>query len=68
MSKNLVEQVIKEQKIRERITELEKERDGFVLEANKQVAAYNGAIGELKRLIEPPKEAKENKPAEKEPL
>lgn len=39
--------------VKERIAALEKERDNFVLQANNQVAAYNGAIGELKRLIEP---------------
>lgn len=59
---SLKEEIVK------RITALEKERDSFVIGANEQVAAYNGAIGELKRLIEPPKEEKENKPEEKEPV
>lgn len=53
----------------ERIKQLEEERDHFVIQANQQIAAYNGAIGELQRTINPPppvppppkqKEAKES--------
>ena len=42
-----------EDEIKERIVILEKEREIFVLQANNQIAAYNGAIAELHRLIEP---------------
>ena len=41
-----------EEEVKERLTALEKERDSFVAQANQQIAAYNGAIGELRRLIE----------------
>jgi hypothetical protein len=40
------------EKLRERIRELTEQRDGFVQQANAQIAAMNGAIGELERLIE----------------
>ena len=46
--KKLLEDVIKE-----RIIALEEEREKFTMDANMQVAAYNGAIAELKKLIEP---------------
>lgn len=36
-----------------RIAELEKERDGVIAQANNQISAYNGAIGELQRLLAP---------------
>jgi hypothetical protein len=39
-------------KLRERIRELTEQRDGFVQQANAQIAAINGAIGELERLLE----------------
>ena len=61
------------EEIKERIAALEKERENFVIEANKEIAAYNGAIMELKRLIDPkvnkakpPETVVENKPAEPE--
>jgi hypothetical protein len=38
--------------LRERINELTAQRDGFIQQANGQIAAFNGAIGELERLIE----------------
>jgi hypothetical protein len=39
-------------KLRERIKELTEQRDNFIQQANGQIAAFNGAIGELERLIE----------------
>jgi hypothetical protein len=39
-------------KLRERIRELTEQRDQFIQQANGQIAAFNGAIGELERLIE----------------
>ncbi len=41
-----------EERIAERIALLEAERKKFIEEANQKLAAYEGAIGELKRLIE----------------
>ncbi|MHB1132993.1 MAG: hypothetical protein ACYC4L_11450 [Chloroflexota bacterium] len=41
--------------IEKRIDELERERDALVQQANQQVSAYAGGIGELKRLLELPK-------------
>ena len=41
--------------IEKRVAELERERDTLIQQANQQVSAYAGAIGELKRLLEPPK-------------
>lgn len=43
-------------KIEERKSELIKEREQFLKEANERLSAYNGAIGELERLLAPPKE------------
>ena len=43
-----------EVKIKARIAELTAQRDKFLAEANQQLAAFNGAIGELERLIAPP--------------
>ncbi len=54
MTEEAVEKSL-EERIRERIAEMEKERDEFVQRANQSVAAYNGGIAELKRLLEPPK-------------
>jgi len=61
------------EEIKERIAGLEKERENFVIEANKEIAAYNGAIMELNRLIDPkvdkaksPETVVENKPTEPE--
>jgi len=42
-----------EQKIEKRIKELETELNKFVEQANKTVASYQGAIAELKKLLEP---------------
>jgi hypothetical protein len=42
-----------EEQIKARIAELEKEREQVVAQANQQIAAYGGAIAELKKLIEP---------------
>lgn len=41
--------------IEKRIAELERERDALIQQTNQQLSAYAGAIGELKRLLEPPK-------------
>ncbi len=49
---------INETKIKERIAAIEKERDDFIKGANMQIAAYNGALGELRKLIEPEKTKK----------
>jgi hypothetical protein len=43
-----------EEKVQARIEQLEKELDQFVVQANQQVAAYNAAIAELKKLLAPP--------------
>lgn len=53
MAQEIIEKIVKELAIKERIALLEKEREDFIIEANNKVAAYNGAIGELKHLIEP---------------
>lgn len=41
-----------EEKIRNRIKELETALAEFVKQANTQIAAYEAAIGELKKLLE----------------
>lgn len=46
-------------RIAARIAELEKEQAAYVAQANTQLAAYQAAIGELKRLIEPAAERPE---------
>jgi len=38
-------------KIEQRIELLKQERDNFIKNANTQIAAYNGAIAELERLL-----------------
>ena len=43
-----------EQKIEKRIKELETELVKFAEQANRTVASYQGAIAELKKLLEPP--------------
>jgi hypothetical protein len=43
-----------EQKIEKRIKELEKELKEFAERANRTVSFYEGAIAELKKLLEPP--------------
>ena len=40
-------------KIKARIEELKAQRDKFLAEANQQLAAFNGAIGELERMVAP---------------
>lgn len=45
--------MIDEATISARIAALEAERDAYIAEANTQIAAYQAAIGELKRLIAP---------------
>lgn len=48
--------------IRARIQKIEQERDRFVQEANRQIAAFNGAIQALTALLAPePEPAPENK-------
>jgi hypothetical protein len=42
-------------RIKARIAKLEKDRDDYLAEANKQLVAFNAAIGELKTLLEEPK-------------
>lgn len=42
-----------EERIKKRIEELTAARDKFVAEAQQQIAAYNGAIGELGELLKP---------------
>ena len=46
-----------EERIRARIEALKAQRDQFVAEANQQIAAANGAIGELEALLQPEPEA-----------
>jgi len=46
-----------EERIRARIEELKEQRDRFLQEANQQIAAANGAIGELEALLQPEPEA-----------
>lgn len=55
------------EQIEARIKELEGELQKYVAAANAQVAAYNGAIGELRRLIEPAKEPPKSEPTPEEP-
>lgn len=50
------DQALKEQ-IEKRIAELVAAREKLVAEANREVLAYNAAIGELKRLLQPASEA-----------
>lgn len=54
--------------VQRRIQEIEAERDQFVQQANQQVAAFQGAINELRRLIQmPPEQLAEPMPAQSEP-
>jgi len=48
---------VTEERIRARIEELKAQRDRFLQEANQQIAAANGAIGELEALLRPEPEA-----------
>ena len=45
-----------EQEIKARLEELKAQRDKFLNEANQQLAAFNGAIAELERLVAPVEE------------
>ena len=49
-----------EERLTARIAELKTERDQFVMQANQTIAAYNAAISELEKMLEPPK-PEENK-------
>lgn len=52
-----------EERIKARLEALKEQRDRFVVEANQQIAAHNGAIGELEALLEPePEPEKEEEP------
>lgn len=42
-----------EGRITERIAALKKERDQFLVQVDQTIAAYNAAIGELKRVLNP---------------
>lgn len=42
--------------IRERIVEIVKRRDAFVVDANREIAAFNGAVNALTALVEEPKQ------------
>jgi hypothetical protein len=46
-----------EERIKARIEALKQQRDRFITEANQQIAAANGAIGELEALLQPEPEA-----------
>jgi hypothetical protein len=46
-----------EERIKTRIAELEKGRDDLIKQAEAQLQALNGAITELKRLLEPEESA-----------
>lgn len=43
--------MLDEDTIRKRIEQLQEEREKFIAQANQTIAAYDGAIGELTRLI-----------------
>lgn len=48
-----------EQKIKDRIAQLEREREQLIEEANQRIASYNGAIAELRGLLRQEDEAQE---------
>ena len=48
---------IDEKAIQERIELLSTQRSAYLLQAERTVATYDGAIAELKRLLDPPKES-----------
>lgn len=52
-----------EERIKARIVALKAQRDKLVQEANQQIAAHNGAIGELEALLEPEPEPETPKAA-----
>ena len=49
--------------VRERIADLEKRREEFRQQAERELVAYNAGITELRRLLEPPKPAEPGQPA-----
>lgn len=49
------------EKVKARIAQLEQERDMLIQQANQQISSYNGAILELKALLEPEETAGEGK-------
>ena len=46
-----------EERIKARIEALKAQRDKLIQDANQQIAAHNGAIGELEALLQPEPEA-----------
>ena len=44
--------IINQERIEQRIAELEQKRDQFLADANRQLAAINAAIGELRALLD----------------
>lgn len=55
-----------EAKVRAKLEKLKQERDAFVVQANMQVAALNGAIQALEQLLAPEAEAKAEIPAKEQ--
>ncbi len=47
-----VKTIINQDRVRQRIAELERQRDQFLASAQQQLAAVNAAIGELRALLE----------------
>ena len=43
-----------EERARSRLTELEAARERFIADAQRQLAAFDGSIAEIKALLEPP--------------
>lgn len=52
--KAAVENLTLEERVKQRLDSLRAERDDFIVQANKQIAAYNGAIMALEELVRPP--------------
>ena len=59
MEGNKVSATIVAEKVKARIAQLEQERDMLIQQANQQISSYNGAILELKALLEPEETAGE---------
>lgn len=53
---------INEEAIRQRIAQITKERDNYIQNANRQIAAYDGAIQALRSLL--PQDSPENEEEE----
>lgn len=51
-----------EERIAQRIAEIEADREKFIQDVTRQVNVYNLMLGELKRLIEPVEETVNNDP------